>query len=388
MPTWERRDVSVRTLATGHELTAPAFFCHGRSARPLAYLQANVHGGELQGNAAILALFDLLSREEPKGSLILVPRVNPVSANQQIGDYIAGVYDFQNGQNFNRGYLYLTGPSRSASAARYVDADSFAVVDQHATPDEVRDHFRETLHAALGEARRETAEWGMDARLELGLAIQELAIEADVVMDLHTGDRAPRYLYAPAGTEEAVRAFGIPWVLEVPYRFAGALDEACFVPWQDLSDAFRRTGREDIPRFVDGFTVELGSMNSFSLEEGEGDARRIASALRHYGVLEGRPEPPRGKLTACSVSDYRSVAAPIGGLVDPVVAPGTEVGKGDLIARLVDPSRCRSLPPRSSDAVVEVRAPEDGVVLLYHASSSIPKGARLLSMMTRTREVR
>jgi hypothetical protein len=37
------------------------------------------------------------------------------------------------------------------------------------------------------------------------------------------------------------------------------------------------------------------------------------------------------------------------------------------------------------DAIVEVRAPEDGVVLLYHAFSSVPKGARLLSMMTKVR---
>ena len=48
---------------------------------------------------------------------------------------------------------------------------------------------------------------------------------------------------------------------------------------------------------------------------------------------------------------------------------------------MVDPSRC-SIPPRAQDAVVEVRAPDDGVVLLFHAFSSIPKGARLLSMMT------
>ncbi len=40
------------------------------------------------------------------------------------------------------------------------------------------------------------------------------------------------------------------------------------------------------------------------------------------------------------------------------------------------------MPPRSADAIVEVRAPEDGVVILFHAFASIPKGARLLSMMT------
>jgi hypothetical protein len=61
------------------------------------------------------------------------------------------------------------------------------------------------------------------------------------------------------------------------------------------------------------------------------------------------------------------------------------VREGDLVARLVDPSRCRTLPPSSRDAIVEVRAPEDGVVLLFHAFSSVSRGARLVSMMTNTR---
>ena len=385
MATWERRDVVVRSNATGHELTAPVFVARGRQERPAAYLQANVHGGELQGNAAILALFDLLEREPLRGTVVLVPRVNPISANQQVGDYVAGVYDFLTGVNFNRGYLYLTGPSRSASAACYVDVDSFAAAHESSPIDEIREGFREALKAALDAVEEETRTWGADSRLDFALAIQRLAVEADLVLDLHTGDRAPRYLYSPEGAVAAARAFGFPFVLEVPARFGGALDEASVVPWQDLSDAFRRLGRTEVPRLVDGFTVELGSMNAFSLEAGREDARRIASALRHYGVLDGEPEEPPSRITACSIGDYRSLHAPVGGLVDLAVAPGTPVKAGDVVARLVDPSRCRTLPPRTADAVVEVPAPEDGVVLLFHAFSSVPKGARLFSMMTRTR---
>ncbi len=153
MTRWERREVVVRTTATGHELTAPVFLCHGRNESPCAYLQANVHGAELQGNAALLALFDILEKESPRGSLVIVPRVNPVSANQQVGDYVAGVYDFQTGNNFNRGYLNLTGPSRSSSSACYVDVDSFASVNQGATIREIRDGFREALRAALSAMR-------------------------------------------------------------------------------------------------------------------------------------------------------------------------------------------------------------------------------------------
>jgi predicted deacylase len=386
MPRWERREIVLRTNATGHRMTAPVFLCHGRNERPLAYIQANVHGAELQGNAAILALFDLLEKEPPRGSLVLVPRANPIGANQQIGDYVAGVYDLQTGANFNRGYLYLTGQSR-ASSAPYVDVDAFAAVHRDATLSEIRDGFREALKAALGAIRDAAQTWGMDARLEFALAIQELAVEADLVLDLHTGDRAPRYLYAPEGLTAATRSFGIPFVLEVPSRFAGALDEAAFVPWNDLSEAFSRIGRTDVRRFVDGFTVELGSMNAFSLAQGVEDAKRIASALRHYGVLDGEPDLPAYRIVACNLADYQSLASPAGGLVDMAFAPGTPVKKGDLLARIVDPSRCTELPPKTADAIVEVRAPEDGIVLLFHAFSSIPKGIRLLSMMTKVRNL-
>ncbi len=377
----------VRSTATGHELTAPVFYARGRNERPLAYIQANVHGAELQGNAAILALFDSLEKENLRGSAILVPRVNPVGANQQVGDYVAGVYDFHSGSNFNRGYLFLTGPSRAAITASYVDVDSFAVANLSSSLSEIRDGFRDVLRAALAAARAEGEKYGLDARVEFALAIQEMAVEADVVMDLHTGDRAPRYLYAPEGAYAASRAFGIPFVLEIPARFGGALDEASFVPWHDLAEAFIRNGRTDVPRMVDAFTVELGSMNMFSLSQGTEDARRIASALRYYGVLEGEPDNPSGRIVSCSVNDYRSINSPIGGLVDPVVAPGTPVRKGDLLARMVDPARCRSTPPKLEDAVVEVRAPEDGVVLLFHAASSIPRGVRLVSMMTNLRSL-
>lgn len=384
---WERHDVPVRTTATGHVLTAPAFHCHGRNPRPLAYVQANVHGGELQGNAAILALMDLLEKDPPRGSLVLVPRVNPVGATQQIGDYVSGVYDFLTGGNFNRGYLYLTGPSRSSSAACYIDVDSFAAAHRDATLSEIREAFREALKAALKAAREEAVAWGLDARLEFALAIQEMAVDADVVMDLHTGDRAPRYLYAPEGLRAPVRAFGIPFVLEVPPRFGGALDEAAFVPWQDLADAFRRAGRNDVPRLVDGFTVELGSMNSFSWSAGQEDARRIASALRHYGILDGEPDAPSVRQVACSVLDYKSIQSPAGGLFEPLVTPGSPVRAGDLIARITDPSRLRRMPPRAHDAFVEVRAPSDGIALLFHAFSSIPKGVRLASLMTNLIEI-
>src|SRR5205814_7688402 len=127
---------------TGHLIAHPFSPVTGPRHHPLAYSKAHIHGAELQGNAAILALFELLEAETPRGSLVLVPRVNPIASNQQVGDYVAGVYDLLTGANFNRSYLYLTGPSRSSSAC-YVDVDAFVAAKRTAHVGDIRSGFRQ-----------------------------------------------------------------------------------------------------------------------------------------------------------------------------------------------------------------------------------------------------
>jgi hypothetical protein len=66
-----------------------------------------------------------------------------------------------------------------------VDADALPPrTSTHAPADPRR--LPEALQAALHEIREDTKVWG-SMRLELALAVQELVVEADVVMDLHHG---------------------------------------------------------------------------------------------------------------------------------------------------------------------------------------------------------
>jgi hypothetical protein len=51
------------------------------------YIQANMHGAEVQGNAVIFQLLELLKNIELKGSITLVPYANPVGCNHKNGEY-------------------------------------------------------------------------------------------------------------------------------------------------------------------------------------------------------------------------------------------------------------------------------------------------------------
>ena len=382
MSTWERHDVVVRTTATGHELTAPVFHCRGLSERPLAYLQANVHGGELQGNAALLALFELLeesrrgdrssscrasTRSRPTSRSGTTSRASTTSTREQL----------QQGLSLPHGPLPLRvrRPATSTSTPSRGPSRRPAV-------GEIREDFRAALRAALDAIGQESGLGrGLAARVRPGDPAD--GVEADVVMDLHTGDRAPRYLYVPEGAVAAASAFGFPFVLEVPPASPARSTRARSSPgttWSSLPQA----GRDDVPRFVDGFTVELGSMNAFSLAREPAGRQRIASALRYYGVLDGEPDLPPHEDHRLPGRDYRPLYAPAGGLVDPAVEPGDAGPQAASCRADRRPLSMPAMPPRASTRRGGPRA-RGRRRLLFHAFSSVPKGARLVSVMTRTR---
>ena len=248
MPKWERRDVVVRTNATGHELTAPVFLARGRQERPprlrpgqrarrraagecrdpraLRAARSGSRSGAASCSSPASTRFPRTSRSATTSRASTTSCRGPTSTAATSTSPVRPVRLRRPATSTSTRSRPLTSPRPSARSARTSAS---------------RSRRRST------RSTTETRTWGADARLEFALAIQRMAVDADLVLDLHTGDRAPRYLYSPEGSVAAARAFGLPFVLEVPARFGGALDEASFVPWQDLADAFRRLGRNVVP---------------------------------------------------------------------------------------------------------------------------------------------
>ena len=77
----------VGEMASGAALTVPVYRLKGDPAAPSVYIQANMHCAEVQGNAVIFQLLELLKNTNINGDITLVPYANPVGCNHKNGEY-------------------------------------------------------------------------------------------------------------------------------------------------------------------------------------------------------------------------------------------------------------------------------------------------------------
>ncbi len=385
--TWRREEIVVGERTTADAVVVKSWVYESARPGPSVYIQANVHGSEIAGVGAIFELFRILAGEKIRGTLRIVPHANPWSVNERVGEYTQGVYDVATGRNWNRSYRLLAEitKGRGRAAAGRIDVKAFARANRRASWPKIRSSYRALLVRALEAARLESAAWHLALPDRLALALQSWAVCADLVLDLHTGDTAPHYLYYPAYARPLALEFGIPFLLEIGNDFGGALDESVFCPWFSLMEALEREGKTLVPD-VAGFTVELGSMDRIEPIQMRADAERIAGVLRLVGLLgrggESTPRPPAFFTSA--IADYRSFQAERGGLLITDVAPGTPVLAGERIGSLLHLGDLED-PRRPESARHEVTSPSDGILLLWHASRIIRQGDRLCSIMTNVR---
>jgi len=383
---FERIEVRVGSFVSGVELVVPVFKFKGRDPQsPKTYVQANIHGAELQGIAVAYRLIEYLSKHPPLGDVTIVPSANPHGSNMKVGEYTQGRFSTVTGENFNRAYFDLVGdgsPSETSKGSeRFVDLADF--VDRFRGEDSSRigSAFRDALRGALDAIRTQMIEWGAAPERRLALEIQSMSIDADIVLDLHTGSRAPLYIYAPRFTFESVRWFRIPHVLLIPVDFSGSLDEASFRPWWRLHAALKEAGREDMPVGVEAFTIELESQERFDLDRADDQLHHILGYLRHRGALGGEPLPPEDEPAYCSLENYRTIYSPVSGWADYQVQPGSRVRAGDVTVRIFQLPKLRTAADLQS-CLHEVKAPKDGIVLTIFASSAVHEGAELFKLMT------
>lgn len=380
MSNFTREDIEVRQLTSGEKLNIPVFRYQGTDPKaPSVYLQASLHGSEIQGNAVIYKLMQLFEEVPPLGNVTLVPLCNPYGANQKAGEYTAGRFDPTTGDNWNRLHYHVTDQAKKNQGA--LDLNSFVENYQAKSWPEIKDLFKKEMKKNIETKLADSRTWGIHYGKSLCLQLQRLACEHDVVLDLHTGPKATQYLYTPEYAVESALQLGFPHILAIPNSFAGAMDEACFAPWVELKQAFSDSGRKDIPIEFEAFTVELGSQEVMDMEFCDLHFKRIRNYLQKKGTLSGHAELPREPLAVCMLKDYKTIHSSTAGLVDYKVAPGTKVKKGDLLMEILNMDNLHEGNQLNS-ALAQIHAPEDGIVVFHCSSGSVHSGMELLSLMT------
>lgn len=354
-----KTQIKVGESVNGQPYTIPVFTIKGKLSGPKVYIQANLHGAEIQGNAVIYQLLERLKSIDIRGQITLVPQANPIGLNQKCGEYTQGRFDPVTGANWNRMY--------------YHDLDfvsDFVAQHMDSIDEEIRQHFATTINQRLSDAFHSPL--GLKTGQHVCYALQQMAQDADYVLDLHTGPQSAKHIYVPEYAQDAAHHFNVPNVLLIPNEFDGALDEACFVPWWTLSQAFAEKGRIlTVER--EAFTIELGSQETIDLTEAAADAQSILCYLNYKEMLmTSIVQPENITRYGCYLKDYKTVYAPRGGLVEYQAKFGEVLPAGQPMAQILNIERYGE-----EDMLTTISLPDTVLPILYYSSGSVFQGAEL-----------
>ncbi|MDL2356027.1 MAG: M14 family metallopeptidase [Pseudomonadota bacterium] len=317
--------ISSSASGASYQLTSVHFGTPGHGKK--VYIQAALHADEVPGMLVAQFLRSELAALEAQGKLngevILVPAANPLGLSQAIHGAPFGRFDLSTGTNFNRAYKHVA-QDLKASLAGLLGADADANVAL------VRAH-----------AKASVASWRPATDAEaLKKILLGMAIDADIVLDLHCDNEAVVHIYTGTPLAGAVAPLaalmGARAVLLALEAGEEPFDEACSRLWWDLAAHFG--AHTPIPPSCLSTTVELRGEMDVGYTLAGGDARALLQFLGHCGVLDVPLEPLPAPLCAPTpLEGVEPLVAPHAGVLVFLTQLGATVAAGDAIADLIDP---------------------------------------------------
>jgi predicted deacylase len=362
----------VGEMASGAALTVPVYRLKGDPDAPSVYIQANMHGAEVQGNAVIFQLLDLLKNTDVNGDITLVPYANPVACNHKNGEYTLGRFDPITGVNWNRMYHF------DEDIIKPFVRECIGKSDQT-----IEANFKKLMIEAI-EEKLDHNIYGLTTGQRIAFQLQRLAHQADYVLDLHTGPISSKHLYCPEYAKDSAQYFDIPHILLIPNEFDGALDEATFCPWWKLQEAFAELGIEfsisakSINK--ESFTVELGSQEQIDLDVALEDAKSIMNYLQHKKVVNTSEYQPKVMTRyGCDLKNYKAFYSPMGGMVDYLAEFGKPLAAGEPLARIL---RMDNYGDGDGDPLHYISLDKKVIPILHFASASVNQGTELYKVFS------
>ena len=320
----ETIDLPMAGLGGRQSLTV---FRFGRmGARPKVYVQGALHADEIPGMIAAYKLCQMLKELEEAGlvtgEIVVVPVANPIGLTQTMLGSPIGRFAFDDGGNFNRDY-----PELAPAVAQRVEHELGS--DEAENTALIREALKAEV-AAMPEVTPVAA---------LKRMLLSLAIDSDVVLDLHCDSEAAMHLYTltphAERCEPLSRYLGCKAMLLATESGDNPFDEASSRPWLDLQMKFPSY---PIPLPCLAVTVELRGQRDVSQAFAMEDAEAIVDFLTHERAIFGiaRPLPP-AQCKPTLLASAEPLTAPVAGIIVFHKSVGDAIESGDLVAELIDP---------------------------------------------------
>ncbi|MBC7919000.1 MAG: succinylglutamate desuccinylase/aspartoacylase family protein [Rhodoferax sp.] len=355
---------------TRHTLQVQRYGTPG--ATPKVYIQGALHADEVPAILVTQQLARRFSELESQGAIqgeiVLVPYANPIGLAQHSLGQHQGRFDLRDGGNFNRGYADLAALVKDDVRA-HLGADAATNTNT----------IRNALRAAANGLRATTTVQDLKNKL------LQLAVDADIVLDLHCDTDAVMHVYAltpqAAVAEQLGAALGARAVLLATESGDSPFDEACTRPWLVLQ---QQMAEFPVELACFGATVELRGEADTNHVLAQQDAQGLCNFLAARAVIQQAAALPPALCQSTPLSGSEPIAAPHAGVVVFHRSPGEVVAAGDLIADLVDAATGEVTPLRcKSGGVLYARCgqrwAQPGKRLAKIAGTSLARTGKLLS---------
>jgi len=323
-----------------------------------AFIQAALHADEVPAMLVAQFLRRALERLDAegriKGEIVLVPAANPIGLSQVVHGAPFGRFDLGTGVNFNRAFLHVATELKETLAGR-LGPDPEA-----------------NVAAIRREACAAVARWEPQDNVELlKKTLLSMAIDADVVLDLHCDNEGLLHVYA--GTPLAERAaplaalLGARALLLSSASGGAPFDEACSRLWWDLAAHFGAD--TPIPPACTAVTVELRGEMDVRYDYAEQDAQALLQFLARDGMLDmPLAALPAPQCDPTPLAGVEPLHAPQSGVLVFLKALGERVTAGEAVADIVNPV---------SGATATLRASQEGLLFASTAHRHLMRGMQV-----------
>jgi len=368
--------IPVVQLASGDRLSLQVYQFQGAIPGKKAYLQSNLHGAEISGNAVIYQLIEFLrslDSSQLSGEIWLVPVCNPVGVSQRSHHFSPGRYNLYDGVNWNRIFWDYEKQGE--------DILGFANSHIHLDGDTVKLNYRKAIALSFVKELAKINAPSCRPYSELyRYQLQSLCLDADYVLDLHSStNQSLDYLYCFNYREESAKAFLLDRAILFDEYDGDAFDEAFIKPWLALEKILAQLGRA-IKFDVEAWTLELGSGMEMNPESVANGLRGIKNYLASKGLLklDGFPLPETAAHQVIFTRNNSVIKyyAPAGGMIQNRVQLGSYVKKGDRLYQILSFNKNGEFP-----SCVDVSAESDVFIFDLSTNQSVNQGEYVLSVM-------
>lgn len=368
--------LELAQLASGDRLSLEIYKFIGQTPGKKAYLQSNLHGSEIVGNAVIYQLIEWLSSLEETqlaGEIWLVPVCNPLGTNQRTHFFSTGRFNSYDGRDWNRIFWDYE--------KECFDLEEFAKSQLEFEAESIQENYLKRIKAAFQTKINELYKpSSAPFRDQYRCQLQALCLDANYVIDIHSSsNQGMDYLYCFESRKESAKAFLLDWAISMTEYDGDAFDEAFMKPWLALEAKLKELGKP-VQFEVESWTLELGSgmqMNPESVQKG---VRGIKNYLAARGMLKlpgfPCPETATHSMNFVSREQVKRYYAPVGGMIQSRVPLGSKVEAGQRVYQLLQFKQTKKQP-----IVTEICAEVAGVVFDLSTNQAVNQGEYVLSIV-------